>query len=181
MKHKKNPVSEIVVLSNPHRRHRRKHHVRRRRNPSISGIFSGVVPMLKEGALGAVGGIANDVAFGFAKKFLPDALQSGWGRTGAKLGFAALVGFIAGKVLPGKGRALAVGAATVTLHEAATSLMNSQLPSIPLGAYEDSLLGYDSASIVGPSMGAYMRNGVGAYMARPPQARNEGTGDLLAP
>lgn len=170
MKRKKNPVNEIVVLSNPrHRGHRRKTHYRRRRNPSLSGIFGGVVPMLKEGALGAAGALANDVAFGFGKKFLPEALQAGYGRSGAKLGFAVLLGMLLNRVFPGKGRALAAGAATVVIHEAFVGIANQQLPSLPLGAYEDNLLGYDSA----PPVGAYM----GAYMA--PSAQK--VGDLLDP
>lgn len=177
MKRKKNPVNEIVVLSNPRHRghHRRKTHYRRRRNPSLSGIFGGVVPMLKEGALGAAGALANDVAFGFGKKYLPDALQAGYGRTGAKLGFAVLLGMLLNKVFPGKGRSLAAGAATVTIHEAFVQLANQQLPSLPLGAYEDNLLGYDSAMPVGT--GAYMP-GVGAYM---PQGARASMGDLLDP
>lgn len=170
---RKNPA-EIVVLSNPRgRRRHRGHHRVRRRNPSMGGIFGSVIPLLKEGAIGAGGALLNDVAYGFGKKFLPDALQSGWGRTGTKLGFAVLLGLVAGKVFPGQGRALAAGAATVTLHEAATSLMNQMAPSVPLGAYEDNLLGYDDPA---QQMGAYMRSGsqVGAYMSK-----GSNVGDLL--
>lgn len=165
---KKNPVNEIVVLSNP--RGRRKHHVRRRRNPSMGGIFGGIVPMVKAGAVGAAGALANDVAFGFAKNWLPAALQTGYGRAGAKLGFAAAVAWALNKVMPGKGREFAAGAATVIFHELGTSLLNQAAPSLPLGAYEDNLLGYDSA----PTVGAYM--GQGAYMEK-----SAAVGDLLAP
>jgi hypothetical protein len=174
MKHKKNPVSEIVVLSNPrHRGHkRRRHHVRHRRNPSGGSMFSTLKNMLVEGAVGAAGAVANDVAFGYAKKFLPESLQSGIARTGVKLGFAALTGMLVGKIFAGKGKAVAVGAATVTIHEFLAAQVNANLPSVPMGAYEDNLLGYDSAE----TMGAYMRPGsqVGAYMQR-----GAGVGDLL--
>lgn len=168
---KKNPVSEIVVLSNPHKR--RKHHVKRRRNPSFlsGGLVANFVKMLKVAAVGAGGALANDVAFGYVKGYLPAPLTTGYGRAAAKLVSAGLVGFLAGKVLKGKGTEIAAGAATVVLHEQLTALANQFAPALPLGAYEDnSLLGYDSA----PAVGAYM--GAGAYMNQPAKA---GVGDLL--
>lgn len=151
---KKNPVNELVVLSNPRRRrsHSRKSY---RRNPSMRGVFGSVLPIVKEGAIGAAGGIANDALYGFAKKWLPESMQTGLARTATKLGFAVALGVIANKVGLGVGKAAAVGAATVTIHEALTGLVNQQLPSLPLGAYEDNLLGFDS---------------VGAYMASPAQS-----------
>lgn len=170
MKRESNPVNEIVVLSNPHRRKRHRTHVRRRRNPSggLGSIFSGIGPMLKSGAVGAAGALANDIAFGFVKPYLPAVLTSSYGRVGAKLGLAAAVAWTLNKVMPGKGRDFAAGAATVVLHELGTSLLNQAAPSLPLGAYEDNLLGFDSA----PSVGAYM--GTGAYMPA-----GQKMGDLL--
>ena len=164
MKHKSNP-GEILVLSNP-RRHggRRKHAARRRRNPSGfgGGLVGSAISIVKAGAIGAAGALANDVAYGFGKKFLPDALQSGWGRTGTKLASAVVLGMALNKLFPGKGRELAAGAATVTLHEAFSGLANQMAPALPLGAYEDNLLGFDE----GDRVGAYMQSAqrVGAYM-----------------
>lgn len=176
---KKNPINEILVLSNPRHRkhaHRRSHKRARhsyRRNPIMGISTSGVVSTLKDGALGAVGGILNDAAYGYVKGMLPATLQDGYGRIGAKLGMAVLVGVLSNMVLKGRGKAIAVGAATVTLHELAKTLINTNVPSIPLGAYEDAaLLGYDSAQVLQSSRtGAYMPQG--AYM---PAA---GLGDML--
>lgn len=164
---KRNPVSEMVVLSNPRGR-RRKSHARRRRNPGgVGGIFGGIVPMLKEGAVGAAGALATDVAYGFAKKWMPEAVQSGYGRSAAKLGLAAAVAWALNRVMPGRGRAFAAGAATVIFHELGTKLLNENAPQVPLGAYEDTLLGWDSAQPVSEYMGQ------GAYMQK------QSVGDLL--
>ena len=187
-------MNEILVLSNP--RHKRKHsgkrrsHARRhsyRRNPVMGLSLKSGIDQVKDGALGAVGGLANDAAYGYLKGYLPAALQDGYGRIGAKLGLAVIVGVLANKLMPGKGRAIAVGAATVVLHEAGKALINAQAPSIPLGAYEDNaLLGYDSASILQPgSSSGAMAGGVGAYMRTgaymPSAALNGVGGDMLPP
>ncbi len=176
-------MNELIVLSNP--RGRRKHKAKRarrhtarrarhsraksyrraRRNPIFSGgIFANVVKTLKEGALGAGGALLNDVAFGYTKGFLPVQLQAGNGRIGVKLAYAVALGMLVNKVASGKGAAVAVGAATVTLHELGRDLANSFAPSLPLGAYEDNaMLGYDS----GRTFGAYMPGAqVGAYMEK---------------
>lgn len=165
-------MNEIAILSNPRRRGKKRVHYRR--NPSVGGMFGALKSVAVEGAVGAVGGIANDALFGLVKNlsFFPEVLKTGFGRTGAKLASALLVGTIAGKVGLKHGKAFAVGAATVTLHEALTSLANQYAPSLPLGAYEDNLLGWDSAQPVG----AYMRTG--AYIETPKQPA---VGDLLTP
>lgn len=172
-------MSEVLVLSNP--RGRRKHHKghrRARRNPIMGLSASSAIDQVKDGALGAVGGLLNDAVYGYGKGYLPVALQDGYGRIGAKLGLAVVVGLLANKFMPGKGRAIAVGAATVVLHEAGKALINQQAPSIPLGAYEDNgLLGWDSAQPVSGT-GAYMPTG--AYMRQPAGASLNG-GDFLAP
>jgi len=183
-------VNEILVLSNP--RHKRKksgkHHRRSyRRNPVMGFNVSNAIGQVKDGALGAVGGLLNDAAYGYAKGYLPAALQDGYGRIGAKLGLAVIVGILANKFMPGKGRAIAVGAATVVLHEAGKALINQNAPAIPLGAYEDNaLLGYDSAQLLQPgSSSGAMAGGVGAYMRTgaymPSAALNGLGGDMLPP
>lgn len=186
-------MNEILVLSNPRgrRKHKSKGHRRHsgrsrtRRNPIMGFSFKSGLDQVKDGALGAVGGLLNDAAYGYAKGYLPAALQDGYGRIGAKLGLAVIVGILANKLMPGKGRAIAVGAATVVLHEAGKALINQQAPSIPLGAYEDNaLLGYDSASILQPGSSSGAMAGVGAYMrtgAYMPSAALNGVGDMLPP
>ena len=186
-------MNEILVLSNPRgrRKHKSKGHRRHsarsrtRRNPIMGFSFKSGIDQVKDGALGALGGLANDAAYGYVKGYLPAALQDGYGRIGAKLGLAVVVGLLANKLMPGKGRAIAVGAATVVLHEAGKALINQQAPSIPLGAYEDdALLGYDSASILQPGSSSGAMAGVGAYMrtgAYMPSAALNGVGDMLPP
>jgi len=172
-------MSEVLVLSNPrHRKGHRGHRRHFRRNP-IGLNFGNVLGQVKDGALGAVGGLLNDVAYGYSKGMLPAALQDGYGRIGAKLGFAVLVGILANKVMPGKGRAIAVGAATVTLHELGKTLLNANAPALPLGAYEDNaLLGWQSGSMVpGTQTGAYMPTG--AYMNR--SLNGVASDDMLPP
>lgn len=167
---KKNPVNEILVLSNPHKRGHRKHYKKShrrhsyRRNPVMGISMHGVMSTVQDGALGAAGGLLNDAAYGYLKGMLPAPLQDGYGRIGAKLGLAVVVGMVANMAFKGKGRAIAVGAATVVLHELGKTLLNQNVPAIPLGAYEDNaLLGVDSsASILQNGTGSYMRTG--SYM-----------------
>lgn len=155
-------MNEILLVSNPSRRHKKSHakhhrkHASRRfhRNPSFSlgGIFGRILPTLKDGALGAVGGIANDAAFGFGAPYLPEVLRTGLPRHGVKLLSAVLIGFAGGLVLKGKGNALAVGAATVTLHDALKEYLAVTFPTLPLGEFDQPLLGWDSAAPVGEYM-----------------------------
>lgn len=170
-------MSEILLV-NPSRRRRKKHKARRRRgarahrsyrrrrhtarrrsfrvrrvrarrNP-ISLSVGGVLGNVKAGAVGAVGGLANDVLFGYAKPYLPAMLQTGYGALAAKLLSALAVGFIGNKVARGKGGAFAAGAATVVLHEAGKAQLAQMVPALPLGEYiSPSLLGYDPGMPVG--------------------------------
>jgi len=129
--------------------------VRARRNP-ISLSVGGALGTIKSGAMGAVGALANDLAIGYGKSYLPAMLQTGYGLMAVKLGSAVLVGFAADKVLKGKGASLAVGAATVALHDAFKAQLAQMAPNLPLGDYIDfagnpsnpSLLGYNPGEIV---------------------------------
>jgi hypothetical protein len=162
-------VATITVRANP-RRHRRHavHHRRYRRNPRlrIGGAFRRVIPTIQAGAIGAVGGLLNDVVYGFAKPRLPATLQAGWGRTGTKAVLAVFVGILGQFVLRGRGNQLAVGAATVVIHEALKEQLATLAPQLPLGDMIDTReLGYTdpAAQITDQSgQGAYMEQG--AYM-----------------
>jgi hypothetical protein len=162
-------VATITVRANPRRRrHHAVHHRRYRRNPSlrIGGAFRRVIPTIQAGAIGAVGGLLNDVVYGFAKPRLPAALQAGWGRTGTKAVLAVFVGILGQFVLRGRGNQLAVGAATVVIHEALKEQLATLAPQLPLGDLVDGReLGYadPAAQIVDQSgQGAYLDQG--AYM-----------------
>ena len=179
-------MSEILLLSNPSRRRKSKHkakrkHVARRRksarksyrirarsNP-VSSVTGRIVPTIKDGFFGALGGLGNDLVYGYGKRFLPVPLQSGMGRHATKLLSAILVGMAGNYVLKGKGGALAVGAATVVLHEALKEQLATFAPTLPLGAMDEmpGLLGYaDNAMPVegADDLGEYVQAGVGEYV-----------------
>lgn len=145
-----------------HRKSYRVRRVRARRNPVALSV-GGVLGNVKAGAIGAVGGIANDIAFGYIKGYLPAMAQSGIGASVAKLLSAVGVGWLGDKAMRGKGRDFAVGAATVVLHELGKSQLASMVPSLPLGEYmfdnpsNPSLLGYNPGQIVeGADVGEYI-------------------------
>lgn len=136
-----------VYAVNPSRRRRRsrKASARRRfrRNPAMSlrrgfslgGSSSGVVSMLKSGAIGGAGGILVDVGMGIAQKFLPPVLGSPMNADGsANYAYFGVKGAIAiglglyGKRIPGIGPyapKMAEGALTVMSY----NLMRPLVPS----------------------------------------------------
>lgn len=134
---------------------------RRRRNPSLRGMTTGVAPLLKAGLLGATGAIGLDILWGQASKFMPAQIAgSALAQYAAKLIGAMAVGFLGGKLLRGRGGALAAGAATVVIHDALKAQMQASLPSLPLGEY------LTFAPTVGamPRAGQFMSTGVGEYL-----------------
>ncbi len=161
-------------------RRRRVHRVKARRykrNPSslsMRGITGSVLPVVKSGALGAVGALANDALVGQVGKlsFLPDVLKSGYGRHGLKIASAIVVGTVGNMVAKGKGRDLAVGAATVAIHDLLKDVIVTNLPSVGayLGDYEseEGMGGYNPGALVDESanMGEYIPSvgGMGEYV-----------------
>jgi hypothetical protein len=130
----------VARMSNPHRRHSRRSLTRsvrrRRRNPSFRSIAGGAVPTLKAGFTGALGALGLDFLWGYGKSYLPASIAgSALAQYAAKLVGALLIGFVGNKVLRGKGQAMAVGAATVVIHDALKAQVQASFPSIPLGAY----------------------------------------------
>lgn len=152
----------------------RRHHYRRHRNPSMSmgGIKSSIMPTVKDGFTGAVGALGLDVLWGFVagNATLGSYVSNQYVGFAAKLLGAVLVGAVGGKVMRGKGRELAVGAATVAEHDFFKSLLQTMAPSIfapggsvPLGSY---LSG--SAPIVGTTTvpQTYLPfSGIGSYLS----------------
>lgn len=169
-------MSEILLVSgNPHRRKKGKHRRKSRhakryfrrasRNPSLRSIGAGFMPTIKAGFVGGAGGVANDILFGFAAPKLPAMLTTGIVRHAVKLGGAVLVGFVGSYFLKGKGAALAAGAASCAVRDAVREQLATAFPTLPLGDYDPSLLGYeDSAQHVGEYMGDFAQVGVGEYM-----------------
>jgi len=131
--------AHVAVRRNPSRRRKLTATFRRRRrhhNPSFRGTLSGAVPMLKEGFVGAAGALGLDLLWGYGKQYLPTSIAgSPLAQYAVKLAGALAVGMIGNKILRGKGRAMAVGATTVVLHDALKAQIQSSFPSIQLGEY----------------------------------------------
>ncbi len=130
----------VAVRRNPSRRRKLtatfRRRSRRHRNPSFRNIGAGAVPMLKEGFVGAAGALGLDLLWGYGKHYLPTSIAgSPLAQYAVKLAGALAVGMIGNKILKGKGRAMAVGATTVVLHDALKAQIQSSFPSIQLGEY----------------------------------------------
>lgn len=148
-------MSEILLVnprhrrrrSNPHKHHRK--HVARRSNPhkrhhrrknpmSMSNIKNSSVAVLKEGAVGAAGGLLADVVAGYANPYLISSLgisSSPATTLAVKLVSAILIGMVGNKLARGYGKDLSVGAATVAIHDFAKVELAAAMPTLPLGDY----------------------------------------------
>lgn len=123
---KANPRRRRARRSNPHRRTRH----RRRSNPSLRGITGAIMPTVKSGAIGALGGLGLDLLWGKTSQYLPASVASSAPlQYAVKLLGAVLVGFVGNYALKGKGRDLAVGAATIVLHDALKATLQAQAPA----------------------------------------------------
>jgi hypothetical protein len=161
-----------------HRRRKNPHfrlHRRRRRNPSLRGIAGSVLPTLKSGFTGALGGIGLDLITGqlINATWFPASMKSGLGWTATKIAGAIAVGILGTKVMRGKGKALGDGAMVVVLHDALKSQLVSMLPaSVPLGEYLTfaPTVGYSpgTALPLSTGMGLYLTqdgSGLGEYVS----------------
>lgn len=168
-------MSEILLVNPVHRRkhkkaksHRRARSVKRyRRNPSFRGLTGSLMPTLKAGLIGGAGAIGNDILFGQLAKYLPAVLTTGIARHATKLASAVLVGSLGGMLLKGKGAQLAAGAAAVAVRDAAREQLVVAFPTLPLGDYDPSMLGFeDNAQHMGEYMptGDFAQVGLGEYM-----------------
>lgn len=133
------------VRRNPRRRHVSRHrsHRRYRRNPSFGSITSGIMPTVKAGAIGAVGGLLNNLLYGYLGpnqfNILPTAVTGSPALIALWQALQAVgLGFAAKKIAPRYATDLAVGAMTVTLYGFAKTQLAAAMPSLPLsgvGAY----------------------------------------------
>jgi hypothetical protein len=175
---------------NPHRRH----HYRRRHNPSfrLGSITRGFMPTVKAGGVGAVGALALDGVWGFVNFNLPQVagfLTNPYVALVAKYGMAVAVGGLGGNLWRGKGRELAVGGATVVTHDFLKTLLQQMAPtlfgaggSFPLGGLGSYLSG--SAPIVGtatfPQAYTPWSSRLGSYLSGPSGAADDSPGVYAA-
>jgi hypothetical protein len=173
---RRNPVSMRAVTrraatpvarKNPRRRRRRSAVFsmrRRRRNPSfrMRGIFSGLVPMLQNAAIGAAGAIGVDLAMGQVNRFLPDAVKVVPGRVGAGDAVKAVITVALGKLLSRPTRGMSVTAAQGALTVQAHGIIKQFLPATITGqlAYASPARIVPGSNRIGPNtMAAYQRPG----------------------
>lgn len=150
---------------------------RRRSNPSLRGITSGALPTLKAGFTGALGALGLDFIWGYGKGYLPVSVAaSPLAQYATKLIGALLIGIIGNKVLRGKGGAMAVGAATVVLHDALKAQVQSSFPSIPLGEYLSIAPTVGTMDRAGP----LLSTGMGEYLGGLPNNGGGGVNDDMA-
>jgi hypothetical protein len=143
--------SVMRVRRNPRRRrhYARVHRVHRnprrryRRNPSFGSLTSGILPTFKAGAVGAVGGLLNNILYGYLGptqfNILPSVVTGSPAIVALYQALQAIgLGVVAKKVAPAYARDLAVGAMTVAIYGFAKTQLAAAMPSLPLsglGAY----------------------------------------------
>lgn len=155
-------MAELLLVSNPHKRRRRKKHARRRHNPfgghkrrrhkrrgnpfrmhrrrrrhnpSLRSITGSLMPTVKEGFTGALGGLGLDAAYGLTSQYVNSFFANQpalvpYVQVAFKLLLSAGVGWAGGHLMRGKGRDLAVGGATVTLHDFLKGQLQQMAPTI---------------------------------------------------
>lgn len=129
------------------------------------------MPTLKAGAIGATGALGLDLLWGYGAQYLPASIAgSPIAQYAVKLLGALAVGMIGGKILKGKGAALAVGATTVVLHDALKAQIKSSFPSIPLGEY----LTFAPTMGTMPRAGRLLSSGMGEYLSGLPSQSEDG-------
>ncbi len=121
------------------RRSNRRHHARRRRSnprfhlPSGRGILGKyVVPM----AVGGVGGLVLDIAWGFLSPKLPPSIQTGYVGLAAKLGVVLGIAFGLNRFMPGlrvQTERGMIGAGSVLFYGAVKGIAQSVLPATTPG------------------------------------------------
>lgn len=173
----------VSYATNPRRRRRRSYSVmrRRRRNPSLRGSLGslqrGVVPTIKSGFVGATGALGLDLLWGYGSKYLPAQIAgSALAQYGAKLFGAILVGIIGNKVFRGRGQSMAVGAATVVLHDAMKAQLKASFPALQLGEYLTYAPSTGSLRRAGPMLST----GMGEYLSGLPNDSRGGVDDDMA-
>jgi len=151
-KHKKrrrNPIAN-VTKRRKHRAvtsHRIARRHKRRSNPIAAKFgLGGMAKMAMSSAVAAGGALSLDLAWGFLP--LPDAVKLGPMRHVAKGAGAIALGILAGFVVKKEtANALATGAMTVVMYNAARELLANVAPQIALGEY---------MSVQAPQMGEFM-------------------------
>lgn len=145
--------------------------------------LGGVVPMVKNAGVGAIGAIGVDVAYGFAQPYLPAMVQTPINADGginfayyvAKGGAAIGIGMLGKRLLGRYAPAVVMGSLIVTMHELTKLFLASSGVSVPMGA------GYNPARTLPPLPAAqnlrqYLPRGTSPQM----QPRGVGMGAYIS-
>lgn len=143
--------------SNPAHSTRRHHKKRRaRRNPSLTGGLSAI--NFGAIALGAAGGLGTSMAVNALSQYLPQPMQSGWGKLGAKGGVVLAAAIVLPHIVGRKTTSeLVAGAGIVIAVDAAREFLGPQVPGL------SGLI--DSPFISRRELSGYVRNGVAQLSA----------------
>ena len=164
---RKMSAKQRKYFGNPHRRHKhvRRHRHHYRHNPSLGNITGSIKPTLMGGLIGAAGGIGVDVVYGLltsSVSAVPTFAANPAVATAGKLATSIIVGILGNMLLKGRGGALAIGGATVAIHDFAKTQLQAAMPSLPLGDY------LTAAPTVGTRGGRFALNrgwsGVGKFV-----------------
>lgn len=155
---------------NPSRRRRRRAHARRlRRNPVRRLRRNPILPAgfmrthIKPAAIGALGGLLNDIAVGALISKLPAKMQAPELRHLVKAMTAIGLGVVATKLKIASSSVVhdgIVGALTCVIHDGGRQQVQKMLPGIPMGEYlNEYVLGENSGAWSPP--GGLRRIGMG--------------------
>jgi hypothetical protein len=154
---RRNPVSYRAVTR------------RRRSNPDGFGrMFTGIVPMIQNAAIGAVGSIGVDLAMGQINRFLPTTLQVVPGTIGAGDAIKAVATVALGQLLSrptrGMSKRMAQGALTVQADRIIRSFLPATITS-QMGYAVPAVAVTQGSPRIGPNrvntaMSAYTKPGV---------------------
>lgn len=139
-----------------------------RRNP-IANTSRGIVPMLKDSALGAVGAVAVTSIHSFIP--MPDAFKTGNMMYVSKAVLAVAFSILAGKVMSkSTANKMASGSLTVTMYEALKDNVGGMIPGLNgLGYYPGGRVVSNYPRMNGrpaPALSEYVNQGMGEYVNR---------------
>ena len=173
--YRKNPAAPVYVQNAAAPRKRRARtmrvnpSVRRRMRSRTRNPIGGIMPMVKDSAMGAVGAVAVSSLYSFVP--LPDMLKMGNMAYVSKGLLAVLFGIVGAKVLPrniaGK---MAAGSLTVTMYEALKDNLGGVVPGLSgVGYFPGGRVAGSVPRMNGrpaPALSEYVNRGMGEYVNR---------------
>ncbi len=168
----------VKRVINDTKRHYYPNPAKRRTKISLKNVLN---QQIKPAAIQAGGAMLLDVGYGYFGHYIPDSMNTGMIKHATKGMIAVALGMIAGNFVNSKlANDLAMGAMTVTIHDAMKEAAGNYMPNIPLGSVDyyspSPVMGYFS-----PDQGeGYTQNtGVGYYNSDTGTGFGEGVGETF--